>query len=105
MTTRRKLIKDQEFGDILGWGHRIEGTRLYVLELLLFGFAYSSYYLLLRSPSVLEKLGDEKIRENLCQHPSRFGRKLEFGPDLERVPGSEDIYYIGEVAESDSEKV
>jgi hypothetical protein len=80
----RRLVQVEEFGDILAWGHRIEGTRLYVVEMLTFGFSYSSYYLLLKNPSIVSRLKEKSVRAELCRYPSRFGRKLEFGADLRR---------------------
>lgn len=101
MADRRKLIKVAEFKQIMAEGHEIEGTRLYVLELLMWGSAYSSYYVLLKSKAFLEKLDDEAVRSAVMGSPSRYGKKLEFGKQLEFDTAENCAYYIGEVKEKD----
>jgi hypothetical protein len=101
MGIRRKLIKVDEFAPIWADGHRVEGTRLYVLELLMFGFAYSSYYILLESQSFLSRLDDEKLRTEVVMFPCRFGKRLEFGSDLERNGETDCVYYIRTVDNGD----
>lgn len=91
---RRKLIKIEDFSEIWATGYQVEGTTLYILELQNFGFANSSYYLLLRSKSFLSHLDDPKIKEELLQKPSHFGKKCAFGNQLERDPKTEQVYYI-----------
>ena len=82
-------------------GHQIEGTKLFVLELLMYGFAYTSRYLLLRSPSLVGKLDDEKIRREVSRTPFKFGRTLKFQADLELDVATGDVYYVGFVADKD----
>jgi hypothetical protein len=96
MPIRRKLLKIEDLADIMGIHHQIEDTSKHVIELLIFGFAYSSRYVLLKSNSSLEKLRDEEFRKEFCEHPSRFGSNLEFGKDLELDPDGT-IYYIGDL--------
>ena len=57
--TRRKLIQVAEFRQIMAEGFRVQGTKLHVVELLMFGFAYKSRFILLRSEGFMKKLGDE----------------------------------------------
>ena len=45
--TRRKLIQVAEFRQIMAEGFRVQGTKLHVVELLMFGFAYKSRFILL----------------------------------------------------------
>jgi hypothetical protein len=98
MSLRRKLIKIEELADIMAVHHQVENTQIHVIELLLFGFAYSSRYIQLKTNAYLEKLQDDDFKKEICAHPSRFGVKLEFGSDLEQEPDGT-IFYIGEVAE------
>ena len=100
-TTKRKLIRIASFPKIMADCHQVEGTRLFVLELVMVGFAFSSYYLLLRSRSLAEKLNDEKVGAEVAHRPTKFGRKLRFGLDLEVDPATKDIYYLGPVKERD----
>jgi hypothetical protein len=81
-----------------GHAYLVEGTRLIVLELLHFGFAYSSYYLLLKAGTDLARLNEEAIAAEVVRKPSKFGRRLEFGPDLERDPTTQEVCYIGDVS-------
>lgn len=94
---RRKLIKVAELKNIWADQHQVEGTSLTILELVNFGFAYSSYYILLRSTGFLSHLDDDKVREDILQRPTMFGKKLEFGKELEREPATGEVYYIGSV--------
>jgi len=100
-TTRRKLVKSGSFAKLMADGYQIEGTKLFVLELLMFGFAYSSLYLLLRSPSLVGRLEEEEISVQVGSDPTKFGRKLAFDRDLELDAVSGEIYYVGPVAHSD----
>jgi hypothetical protein len=97
---RRRLIKVESFDSIMADGFRVEGTQLYVLELLMFGFAYSSYYLLVKSTAFLTQLDDESVRCEVLQHPYRFGKCLELGQDLAFDQAEQCVYYVGEVAEN-----
>lgn len=97
MTDGHALQRDAEYPEIMAVGHRVEGTDLYILELVMFGAACSSYYLLLRSPAVLARLGEETVRRDLAQAPSRFGRHLTFGRDLAHDPVSGRVTYLGPV--------
>jgi hypothetical protein len=81
-------------------GHVIENTNLYVLELYLFGFACASYYLLLKSRATLARLDSETTCAQLLATPSRFGRHLQFGRDLELDADGNTLYYIGPVKRS-----
>ena len=99
MTIKRKLIKVDTFEQILAEGYIIDGTKLYVMEFLTFGFAYSSYYILLRSKAVLSKLDDEAIKSELLQYPYRFGKRLDFGKNLWRERGN--VYYTDKVKDKD----
>jgi hypothetical protein len=99
-SVRRKLVKVGDLRELMAVHHVIEGTKLHVLELLMFGFAYSSYYLLLKTAATLERLDDEKFREDVAARPYRFGRKLEFGHGLE-LDADKTIFYRGEVAPKD----
>lgn len=87
----RKLIKLAEIGDLLATCFSVEGTGRLVLELHMFGPAYSSYYLLLPSATVLD---DPDIVDEIGREPSRFGKKLLFGRDLERDADTGEIYLL-----------
>ena len=80
-------------------GHQVEGTKLFVLELLMYGFAYTSRFLLLRSPSLMGKLDDEKMSREVSRTPSKFGRTLKFQVELELDAATRDVYYVGFVAD------
>jgi hypothetical protein len=60
--TRRKLIQVAEFRQIMAEGFRVQGTKLHVVELLMFGFAYNSRFILLRSKACMKKLGNQKVQ-------------------------------------------
>jgi hypothetical protein len=89
----QKLIKLREIEDLLATCYRVDGSDRLVLELHIFGPAYSSYFLLLRSASALD---DPEIVEQIGRAPTRFGRKLVFGRDLERDPATDDVYFVDE---------
>lgn len=86
MSERRKLIKVEKLADIMAVHHQVNNTQIHVIELLIFGFAYSSRYIRLRTNSHLEKLQDDDFKKVICQYPSRFGVTLEIGSDLEQAP-------------------
>lgn len=98
MGPRRRLIKVGEHHAIWAAEHRVEGSELRILELMAIGFAYSSLYILLKSTAFLAKLDDDKVREAVQQHPTRFGKRLELGRDLERDPKTGEIYLVGAAA-------
>lgn len=81
--------------------HEVEGTRLVVLELLMFGFAYASRYLLLKSRAIVDSLEDPAVSTEIARNPSKFGRTLEFGRDMEWDSSKSVIYYIAPVEEED----
>ncbi len=95
MPLRRKLIRIEELADIMAVHHQVENTQIHIIELLIFGFAYSSRYIRLTTNSHLENLDDADFKKEICEHPSRFGATLEFGSDLEQEPDGT-IFYIGE---------
>jgi hypothetical protein len=86
-----RLIEPREIKDLLATCYSVEGSDRLVLELHIFGPAYSSYFLLLQSASVLD---DPEIDEQIGRAPTRFGRKLVFGRDLERDPETDDVYFV-----------
>lgn len=88
---RRKLIERAEIAELLATCYSVEGSGRLVLELHMFGPAYASHYLLLRSKTVLD---DPDIVVDLGREPSRFGKTLVFGRDLERDTLSGDVYLI-----------
>lgn len=99
--SKRKLIKQVSFEKLLAVGYAVEGTRLCVLELLMFGFAYSSRYLLLKARS-FDGIGDsEKGCSSVAASPSKFGRTLQFGVELERDAATGEVFYVGAVNASD----
>jgi hypothetical protein len=75
----RKLIKIDENSKAMAAVHSIEGTDKYVLELLLFGYAYSSRYILLRSASTIAKLkeNDDKVFAAINKGGSSLGRIIK----------------------------
>lgn len=81
---RHALVKMSTHPEIAAVCFQIEGTKKLVLEFLQYGFACSSYYLLLRSASTLQKISDPETRALLEKSPTRFGKKLVVGVDLER---------------------
>ena len=87
----RKLIKISEIPELLAVCYQIEGTARLVLELQMFGFAYSSYYMLLRSPDVLD---NPEIAEQIGRRPTDYGKKLNFGRELSFDPVSGDVFFI-----------
>lgn len=97
MPEAQPLVRDAEYPEITAVGHRVAGTGLYILELLMFGAASASYYLLLRSPALLARLGEEAVRSALLKTPSRFGRHLTFGRDLTHDPATGTVSYLGPV--------
>lgn len=99
--TRRKLIKVAEFKHSLADGFQVEGTKLYVLELVMYGFAHVSRFLLVRSKGVLEKLRDEREQLALNTRPYEYGRTLKLGKELEYDDATRCVYYVGEVREKD----
>jgi hypothetical protein len=86
----RKLTKIREIPELLATCYQIEGTDRMVLELHMFGVAYASYYLLLRSPAVLD---EPEIAEQIGLRPSDFGKKLNFGHELSLDPATGDVVY------------
>jgi hypothetical protein len=94
-----RLIKTREIPELLATCYEIDGTDRLVLELHMFGFAYSSYFLLLRSRSVLE---DPDLAEQIGLTPARFGKKMTLGIELERDPDTEEIYFNDSFADPDS---
>lgn len=97
----RKLIPADTFPEIMAEAYVIEGTRLYVLELKMFGFAYASYYLLLKSHKTLAQLSDQKLRDQLLKTPAKFGKHLEFGRELGSDPQDQLVYYLAPVPDQD----
>ncbi len=97
MTKAHPLVRDADYPELMAVGHRVAGTELYILELLTFGAASTSYYLLLRSLALLARLGEEAVRHDLLKTPSRFGRHLAFGRDLTHDPATGAVSYIGPV--------
>jgi hypothetical protein len=97
VTDGHPLQRDADYPGIMAVGHRVTGTELYILELVMFGAAGSSYYLLLRSRSVLTRLDEEDIRNALVRTPARFGRHLVFGKDLVGDPAGGALRYVGPV--------
>jgi hypothetical protein len=91
---KRKLIKVDDYKEVMAQGYEVEGTPLYILELLIFGFAYSSYFLLVRSRKFLSQLNDEKIKNKLIRQPTQFGKRLDLGKELEMDKETNTIYYI-----------
>ena len=100
-TIKRKLVTNVSFERLVAVGHDVDGTRLRVLELLMFGFAYSSRYLLLKARSFDGISDDEQTNTRLGAAASKFGRTLKFGVDLERDAITGDVFYIGPVDECD----
>jgi hypothetical protein len=100
MPKGRRLVAVEEFADIMATLHHVEGTKLHVVELLMFGFAYASRFIMLKARSAPEKLHDETVRVRLIGKPYRFGKKLEWGADLELDPAGA-IFYIGDIAKRD----
>lgn len=98
MAPRRKLIKIEDLADITAIHYRVEHTNIHVIELIAFGFAYSSRYIKLKSNFNLEKLEDDDFKKNICRDPSQYGVTLDFGSDLEWAPGGS-IFYTGKLAE------
>ncbi len=93
---RRRLVKVGEIADLCADHHQIEGTKLDVVELLIAGFQYSSQYYLLRSAATIGRLADAGLRDRFSARPSAFGRRLEFGRDLDRDPDGT-VVYLGAV--------
>ena len=82
-------------------GFRVQGTKLHVVELLMFGFAYNSRFILLRSKGLMKKLDEEKVQIDLNSHPYKYGKKLELGKELDYDDATRCVYYVGEVMEKD----
>jgi len=99
--TRRKLLQVAEFRQIMAEGFRVHGTKLHVVELLMFGFAYKSRFILLRSKGFMKKLGDEKVQTDLSDHPYKYGKQLELGKELDYDDATRCVYYLGEVMDKD----
>jgi hypothetical protein len=83
-----------EFRQIMAEGFRVQGTRLHVVELLMFGFAYNSRFILLRSKGFMKKLGDEKVQIDLSNHAYKYGKKLELGKELDYDDATRCVYYL-----------
>ena len=79
---RKRLIKYASIPHLMADLHRIERTDRYVLELLMFGFAHASRYVLLRSRPDLSRLDDEQYMKDAGERPSKYGRILAFDADL-----------------------
>ena len=71
-------------------GYEVEGTKQYVLELLMHGFAYASCYVLLKSRTILQHVDDDAMVADVGTHPSKYGKVLKFDKDLflDRSDGS-----------------
>jgi len=98
---RRKLIKINEFRPIMAEAFQVEGTKLFILELLMYGSAFNSRFVLLKSKSLMEKLADETVQTDLLAHPSKFGKKLELGKGLDYENETRCVYYLPEVMAKD----
>ena len=75
----RKLIKLEENIEAMAVVHSLEGTNKYVLELLFFGYAFASRYILLRSASTRKKLKENDVRvlTAISQGGSSLGRIIK----------------------------
>jgi hypothetical protein len=75
----RKLIKIDENIEATAAVHSIEGTNKYVLELLFFGYAFASRYILLRSAATIKKLkeNDDRVLTAIRQGGSSLGRIIK----------------------------
>jgi len=75
----RKLKKIDENIEAKAVVHSLEGTNKYVLELLFFGYAFASRYILLRSASTIRKLkeNDDRVLTAISQGGSSLGRIIK----------------------------
>ena len=75
----RKLVKIDENSKAMAVVYSIDGTNKYVLELLLFGHAFASRYILLKSASTVIRLkeNDDRILTSINKGGSSLGRIIK----------------------------
>ena len=75
----RKLVKIDENSNAMAVVHSIDGTNKYVLELLFFGYAFASRYILLKSASTVIKLkeNDDRVLTSIIKGGSSLGRIIK----------------------------
>ena len=75
----RKLFKLYEHSGSMTIVHSVEGTTRLVLELELFGVAYASRYILLKSNTIIERLkrNDARVLDLIRKGGSGLGRVLK----------------------------
>ena len=62
----------------------VEGTDRLVLELLMFGYAHASRWILLKPSISPERFQDPHFMSDVGVHPSKYGRMLRAEVDLFR---------------------
>jgi len=79
---RHRLLKVATIPRLFAEAYRLDGTDRFVLELVMFGFACASRYVLLRSALDLSRLDDPDYMKDIGDRSSRYGRVLRWDVDL-----------------------
>jgi hypothetical protein len=92
-TMLRKLTKVYDSPTQMHCVYSVEGTGRHVLELIAFGFAYSSRFILLKNQSLFDKLqkDDPSVTEAILQGGSRLGKILK-GDELKYDPQDQSLH-------------